>query len=140
MVWPGLSLRDYSQTDLLLFKSGKHGRVHRQKGASPVSHILENPRRLARDYGLEAHWDVVWRDCEIRLSLYLLGRLKSPEEQRALDLVDRLYRIDHQWPKWPAGECHALFDQCRSPSVKAPGGQVAISIPGTHPRRVAAKR
>jgi hypothetical protein len=157
-------LKDYSQSKELLFKQGRRETVDCQKAVSPVRRILLIER--ARDYGLDPHWDIVWRDCEIRLSLHLLGTLKTPEEQWLLKRVGRLYKIDCYWPKWPAKQESCLFDACRSSSSAAAswvagryiqrdavaeetvadfqqtafGGSVVILIPGVHRRHVAARR
>jgi hypothetical protein len=123
------------------------------------------PRRRARDYGLDPHWDIIWRDCESRLSLYALGGLKTPDEQRLLLRIGRFYKSSCWYSR---KEPRSLFDKCAASSSKAAswarhrvqfdpadadliakreiervrrtGGRVIYLIPGTPYRQVAAKR
>jgi hypothetical protein len=166
-------LKDYSQPVKL------NGRtVPRQKAALPGAKslldwlglpALEHPRRRAQDYGLDPRWDIIWRDCEIRLSLYALDRLKTPDEQQLLLRIGRFYKSSCWYSK---KEPRTLFDKCVASSSKAAswnqhrvkfdpqdelkiekreirrgieqarrdGGRVICWIPGTPPRHVAAKR
>jgi hypothetical protein len=91
---PGLGLRDYSISKKLLFKSGQYERVACQKAASPVWRILITPE-------LTVFYLALWQ------------QLMPPETQWGLERIDRLYRIDHLWPKWLAKESRPLFDRCR---------------------------
>jgi hypothetical protein len=170
-------LKDYSQPVKL------NGRTElRQKAAPPFRYnwvrrpsehgfcsadVERIPKVLvkAQDYGLDPHWDAVWRDCDFRLSLYALGRLKTPDEQRLLLHIGRFYKSSCWYSR---KESRTLFDKCEASSSKAAdwsrhrvqfnplnprliekreaeqlvrsGGEVVVRIPGTHPRHVAAKR
>jgi hypothetical protein len=162
-------LKDYSESVRL------NGRAElRQKEASPGAEslldwldlpVLEKPRRRAQDCGLDPRWDGIWRDCEVRLSLYALGRLKTPDEQRLLLRIGRFYKSSCWYSR---KEPRTLFDKCAASSSKAAswarqrvqfdpadadliakreiervrrtGGRVIYLIPGTPYRQVAAKR
>src|SRR5262249_51860006 len=95
-----VGLRDYSEGTRLLTKFGKYQFEYRQKAASYVSHILEMPGPTEWSHG-----------CDIRLSLYALDQLKTPDEQRTLKRIGRLYKNSCWWSKKGG---RRLFDDCAS--------------------------
>jgi hypothetical protein len=149
-------IKDYSQPVRLLL-NGRYLTVPRQKAALPPVDVLLVAR--AQDYGLDPHWDTVWRDCDIRLSLYALGRLKTPDEQRLLLRIGRFYKSTCWYSR---KDSRSLFDKCAGSKARVQldpkkeevanywrqkegrplptGGEVVCRIPGVWPWHVAAKR
>jgi hypothetical protein len=107
-------LRDYSEPTRLLNKFVKYEFAYRQKAVAPAQNILVIER--AADYGLSPDWNDVRRDCERRLSLWLLDQLKTPEEQSTLKRIARLYKNSCWWSK---KEKRRLFDKCEASSWEA---------------------
>jgi hypothetical protein len=152
-----LGLRDYTEPTKLLTRFDRYEFAWRQKAASPVRHILDMPGPTEWSHG-----------CDVRLSLYALGSLKTPEEQRLLERIGRFYKNSCWFPQLGP---RRLFDKCyagsykklqafkgaRNPHLRAEtfdaeqlqvmeglqaavGGVVDILIPGIPSRRVAVKR
>lgn len=146
-------LNDYSQPTRLLC-NGSYRTAPRQKAAPPfhynwlgqpwrgfdpadVERILKAPLK-AQDYGLDPHWDAIWRDCDTRLIFYALGQLRTPDAQQLLVRIGRLYKIDCYRPGRKDTRARVRLDPIKQEIAVAAVGIIAAVDPKISNQDIAA--